>query len=251
MSPPAVHVLLAEHRGLRVPASVARDVISWRPLAQPMAPLCGALEGAALVQGGGVRHRASSGACPARPPPTPPAPAASLRAASWGRGRGRGAHSLVWTHVCCAAQSEQQQQQQGVVSPLRAPGGPGGRPESLAKQGQQYRAHDGVLYIRNFFDQAQVCARDASRLAKSTPACSLGARHSLRRLACPALPPQFDVLAAECARLKPRLKAERSSTAEHRLGCYVPVRTHARDTLPQQPPRGCISLSPLCRRMRL
>ena len=33
------------------------------------------------------------------------------------------------------------------------------------------------------------------------------------------------MLAAECARLKPRLKAERSSTAEHRLGCYVPVRT--------------------------
>ena len=61
-----------------------------------------------------------------------------------------------------------------MTSPLRAPGGPGGRPESLAKQGQQYRAHDGVLYIRNFFEQTQV---SESALAKSAPACAFEAPH--------------------------------------------------------------------------
>jgi len=53
----------------------------------------------------------------------------------------------------CAAQSSASSL---TTSPLRAPGGPGGRLESLTKQATQYKANEGLLYIRNFFDQAQV-----------------------------------------------------------------------------------------------
>lgn len=163
-------------RGQFTADTVAPAYKGGRNTAKPMAPLATswALDAAALGQGGAVCHRASRGDRPSQPPPLPSAPRAAALprpACARGRGKGRGGHSQAWTHVLCAAHSEQQG---AVTSPLRAPGGPGGRPESLAKQGQQYRAHDGVLYIRNFFEQTQV---SESALAKSAPACAFEAPH--------------------------------------------------------------------------
>jgi len=94
------------------------------------------------------------------------APAASSR-----RSRGRSGNVSGWTvatsrrrGTClCAAQSNASSL---TTSPLRAPGGPGGRLESLTKQATQYKANEGLLYIRNFFDQAQV--RAVTHKAKPT-----------------------------------------------------------------------------------
>jgi hypothetical protein len=72
---------------------------------------------------------------------------------------------------------------------LRAPGR---HPESAGKLARAFRANDSLCYIRNFFEARQ-----------------------------------FEAIRAECATLRTRLRRERSSTAENRLGIYIPVRTHA------------------------
>ena len=75
------------------------------------------------------------------------------------------------------------------ASPLRAPGR---HPESASKLARQFSANDGLIYVRDFFDA-----------------------HA------------FEALRAECAALRPRLRRERSVTAENRLGLYLPVRLHS------------------------
>jgi hypothetical protein len=72
------------------------------------------------------------------------------------------------------------------ASPLRAPGR---HPESASKLSRAFSANEGLVYLRDFFDA-----------------------HA------------FEALRAECAALRPRLRRERSATAENRLGLYLPVR---------------------------